>query len=134
MPSSRVAATLAAPAITAPDDSPAKMPRSARRRFHSIERRLGPLAHPVTFILVWFFLLYLWHVPAMYEAAIRNPFVHAIEHASFFVAGCAVWWPLIQPVPMRYKLKGVAIFGYILAAKLGLGMLGLYLTWSDTVE
>jgi cytochrome c oxidase assembly factor CtaG len=107
--------------------------RPATRRFHSFERRLGPLAHPVAFILIWFALVYFWHIPALYEAAIENPFVHAIEHASFFVAGCAVWWPLIQPVPMRYRLRGIAVFGYILAAKLGLGLLGLYLTWSKTV-
>jgi cytochrome c oxidase assembly factor CtaG len=107
--------------------------RPATRRFHAFERRLGPLAHPVAFILIWFALVYFWHIPAMYEAAIENPFVHAIEHASFFIAGCAVWWPLIQPVPMRYRLRGVAVFGYVLAAKLGLGVLGLYLTWSKTV-
>jgi putative membrane protein len=107
--------------------------RPATRRFHSFERKLGPFANPLTFILIWFGLLYLWHLPVMYEAAIRNPFVHAIEHTCFFAAGVAVWWPLIQPVPMRYKLSGLATFGYILAAKLGLGMLGLYLTWSKSV-
>ena len=107
--------------------------RPATRRFHSIERRLGPLAHPLTFIVIWFALLYFWHIPVMYEAAIESPVVHAIEHIAFFTAGCAVWWPLIQPVPMRYKLTGLATFGYILAAKLGLGLLGLYLTWSKSV-
>jgi putative membrane protein len=107
--------------------------RPATRRFHQIERRLGRLASPITFILIWFGLLYLWHIPALYEAAIRSDALHALEHASFFAAGCAVWWPLIQPVPMRYKLTGLATFGYILAAKLGLGLLGLYLTWSKTV-
>ena len=107
--------------------------RPATRRFNALERRLGRLAHPLTFIVLWFALLYLWHVPALYEAAIESPVVHAVEHLSFFVAGCAVWWPLIQPVPMRYRLTGLAPFGYILAAKLGLGMLGLYLTWSNSL-
>ena len=107
--------------------------RPATRRLTAVERRLGRLAHPVTFILVWFALLYAWHVPAMYDAAISHPALHALEHLSFFAAGCAVWWPLIQPVPMRYRLSGLATFGYILAAKLGLGILGLYLTWSSTL-
>jgi putative membrane protein len=44
-----------------------------------------------------------------------------------------VWWPLIQPVPMRRRLSGLATFGYIGAAKIGLGLLGLFLTWSTTV-
>jgi len=107
--------------------------RPATRRFHALERRLGRLAHPLTFIVLWFALLYFWHLPPLYEAAIRHPLVHALEHISFFTAGCLVWWPLIQPVPMRYRLAGIATFGYILAAKLGLGMLGLYLTWSKSV-
>jgi putative membrane protein len=107
--------------------------RPATRRFHSLERRLGRLAHPLSFIVLWFALLYFWHLPPMYEAAIRHPGIHALEHLSFFVAGCLVWWPLIQPVPMRYRLTGIATFMYILGAKLGLGMLGLYLTWSKTV-
>jgi cytochrome c oxidase assembly factor CtaG len=107
--------------------------RPATRRLHSVERRLGRLAHPLTFIAIWFALVYVWHIPGLYVAAIESPVVHALEHASFFVAGCALWWPLIQPVPMRFKLTGLATLGYLLAAKLGLGLLGLYLTWSKSV-
>jgi putative membrane protein len=107
--------------------------RPATRRFHSFERKLGRAANPYTFIAIWFVLLYFWHIPVMYVAAIHNPLIHALEHTCFFIAGCAVWWPLIQPVPMRYKLTGIATLGYVLAAKLGLGILGLYLTWSHTV-
>jgi putative membrane protein len=107
--------------------------RPATRRFHAIERKLGRLASPYTFIAIWFALLYFWHIPALYVAAIEHPAVHALEHLSFFTAGVAVWWPLIQPVPMRYKLSGLGTLAYVLAAKLGLGMLGLYLTWSNSV-
>src|SRR3954449_10449151 len=57
--------------------------RPATRRFHVIERKLGPLANPLTFIAVWFALLYFWHIPALYDAALTHPFVHALEHISF---------------------------------------------------
>ena len=77
--------------------------------------------------------MYLWHVPAMYEAALAHPLVHLVEHASFFLAGVAVWWPLIGPVPMRARLTGMWPITYIGAAKFGLAALGLYLTWSSTV-
>jgi cytochrome c oxidase assembly factor CtaG len=52
---------------------------------------------------------------------------------TFFTAGVMVWWPLIQPVPMRNGLSGMWTFGYIGAAKAGLAALGLYLTWSASV-
>ncbi len=45
----------------------------------------------------------------------------------------AVWWPLIQPVPMRRGLPGMWPVAYIGCAKFGLAALGLYLTWSGTV-
>jgi cytochrome c oxidase assembly factor CtaG len=107
--------------------------RPATRRLMNVERRLGVLASPIAFILVWFALLYLWHIPALYDAALRHPAVHALEHICFLIAGTAVWWPLIQPVPMRHRMTGLATFGYIGAAKLGLAALGLYLTWSQTL-
>jgi putative membrane protein len=107
--------------------------RPATRRLMAIERRLGALASPITFIGIWFALLYLWHIPALYVAAIEHPLVHAAEHLCFFAAGVAVWWPLIQPVPMRHRLTGLGTFAYIGAAKLGLAALGLYLTWSGTL-
>jgi cytochrome c oxidase assembly factor CtaG len=107
--------------------------RPATRRLQAIEKRLGAFASPVTFIVLWLALLYFWHIPALYDAALQHPFVHALEHASFFAAGVLVWWPLIQPVPMRHRLTGLATFGYIGGAKVGLGILGLFLTWSSTV-
>jgi putative membrane protein len=107
--------------------------RPATRRLHGIERALGPLASPWTGIALWLVLMYVWHIPALYDAALESPIVHLLEHASFFTAGVCVWWPLIQPVPMRRPLKGFQAVGYIGGAKFGLAALGLYLTWSSTV-
>jgi len=105
--------------------------RPATRRLMRIERRLGPLAHPATGIVIWLALMYLWHVPALYDAAAEHAGVHLLEHASFFTAGVALWWPLIQPVPMRRRLTGLQPLAYIASAKAGLAALGLYLAWSS---
>jgi cytochrome c oxidase assembly factor CtaG len=107
--------------------------RPATRRLTGLERRLGALASPPALIALWLGLVYLWHVPALYDAALAHPAAHALEHASFFAAGCAVWWPLIQPVPMRRRLTGVQPLMYIFAAKAGLAALGIYLAWNSGV-
>jgi putative membrane protein len=106
--------------------------RPATRRLVALERRLGPFASPLTALFLWLFLMYLWHVPALYDAALEHGVVHLVEHASFFAAGVAIWWPLVQPVPMRRRMPGLWPLAYIGTAKFGLAALGLYLTWSGT--
>jgi putative membrane protein len=107
--------------------------RPLTRRLQGVERALGPLAHPACALVLWLALIYFWHIPALYDAALNHSGIHAIQHVSFFTAGLLVWWPLIQPVPMRNRLTGMWTFGYIGAAKLGLASLGMYLTWTSTV-
>jgi putative membrane protein len=107
--------------------------RPVTRRLTALERALGPFAHPATGLVLWLLLMYLWHVPALYDAALEHPLVHVLEHVAFFTAGVAVWWPLVQPIPMRRRLTGLWTVAYIGAAKFGLAALGLYLTWSSTV-
>jgi cytochrome c oxidase assembly factor CtaG len=107
--------------------------RPATRRLHGLERRLGALASPPAFIVLWLAFVYVWHIPALYVGAIHHAPVHALEHVTFFTAGTLVWWPLIQPVPMRRRLTGIAPFAYIFSAKIGLAALGIYLTWSSNL-
>ncbi|MEJ7817618.1 MAG: cytochrome c oxidase assembly protein [Thermoleophilaceae bacterium] len=107
--------------------------RPVTKRLMGVERALGPLASPWTGIAVWLGLMYLWHVPAVYDAALEHPVIHLVEHGAFFTAGVMVWWPLIQPVPMRRRLTGLRTVTYIATAKFGLATLGLYLTWSSHV-
>jgi putative membrane protein len=108
--------------------------RPVTRRLMRFERALGPLASPVTGIAVWLGTIYLWHIPALYDAAVAHPLLHAVEHLSFFAAGIALWWPLVQPIPMRRALTGLQPLGYIAAAKGGLAALGLFLAWSSTAH
>ena len=63
---------------------------------------------------------------ALYAAAAENPPVHLLEHVTFFAAGLALWWPLIQPVPMRRRMTGMQPVAYVAPAKGGLAAAGLY--------
>jgi cytochrome c oxidase assembly factor CtaG len=104
--------------------------RPAVRRLRPVEERLGPLAHPVTALVLYVGLMGLWHVPAMYELALDHAWAHALEHASFFTAGVAFWWYLIEPVPPRHRLTGPWALAYLSTAKLLMGVLGVILAFS----
>ncbi|MBA2764525.1 MAG: cytochrome c oxidase assembly protein [Thermoleophilaceae bacterium] len=107
--------------------------RPATRRLMRFERALGPFAHPFTALVLWIALLYGWHIPVLYDAALRYPLVHGLEHASFLIGGFLLWWPLIQPVPMRRALGNGAQFAYVGITKLALAALGIFFVWSSTV-
>ena len=47
--------------------------RPATRRLARVERALGPLASPWTAIVIWLGIMYLWHIPALYDAAAEYP-------------------------------------------------------------
>jgi putative membrane protein len=108
--------------------------RPVTRRLMRVERALGPLASPATAIVIWLGTMYLWHIPALYDAAIEHPLLHVLEHFSFFAAGLALWWPLVQPIPMRRQLTGLQPLAYIATAKGGLAALGLFLAWSSSAH
>ena len=55
--------------------------------------RLRVLAHPLVALPLWALSLYVWHVPALYEAALDNSAVHALEHVCFFTFGALMWAP-----------------------------------------
>ena len=108
------------------------MLRPVTRRLTGIERSLGVLASPATAIVVWVGTVYAWHIPALYDVALEQPLVHVLEHFCFVAAGIALWWPLIQPIPMRRPLTGLQPLAYIAVAKGSLAALGLVLAWSST--
>src|SRR5262249_21613492 len=40
-----------------------------------------------------------WHIPAAFTVALRSPTWHAVEQASFLLAGLLFWWPVVRPWP-----------------------------------
>jgi cytochrome c oxidase assembly factor CtaG len=110
------------------------MLRPAVRRLRPIEERLGPLAHPAVALAAYVGLMWLWHVPTMYDLALEQTWAHVLEHASFFTAGIAFWWYLIEPVPPRHRLRGPWSLAYLSAAKLLMGALGVVLAFSPEVS
>src|SRR5688572_6897365 len=46
---------------------------------------------------LWILTLYLWHLAPAYEAALRSPVVHALQHQTFIVASLLVWIAVLEP-------------------------------------
>ena len=72
-------------------------------------------------LVVWLGTYFAWHVPAAYDFALRHPHsVLHIEHATYLVAGTALWWPVIHG-RQNSGAKAAYLFGaFVLASPLGL--------------
>jgi putative membrane protein len=61
--------------------------------------RLRWLAFPLVALPLWAIDLGVWHLPPLYDAALRHPAVHDLEHALFFACGLLLWMALLEPLP-----------------------------------
>ena len=84
------------------------------------------LTRPYVALPLWVGTYALWHVPALYDAALRHPSsLLAFEHATYVVSGALFWWCVWQDVP--HRLSSMARAGYVFAAFVLSAPLGLVL-------
>jgi putative membrane protein len=81
--------------------------------------------------------LWIWHLPAPYEAALASNALHTLQHASFLGTALLFWWALVHGRAMRMG-HGTAVV-YVFTTALHTGGLGALLTfapaaWSGTYE
>jgi cytochrome c oxidase assembly factor CtaG len=106
--------------------------RPATRRLTAIERKAGFLAHPAVAVAAYAGFMWLWHIPAMYDLALRHTNIHALEHICFGVAGFLYWWHLISPIRSRLRLGGMGPVLYMTSTKLLVGALGILLAFAPS--
>ena len=82
------------------------------------------LTHPAVALPLWLANYAIWHIPAVYDAALRHEhsLLH-VEHLAYLATGVLAWWPVLQDVPRRLSAgaRVLYVFGaFVLAAPIGL--------------
>ena len=95
--------------------------------------RLRFLANPVVALPIWAVNLYVWHLPFLYEAAVRHDSVHALEHLCFFTGGTIMWLPVLETLPAPEWFGTGAKIGYIAVVRGVETVLGNVFFWSGSV-
>lgn len=95
--------------------------------------RLRFLAHPLVALPLWTLNLFLWHLPAAYEAALSSAGVHALQHICFFTFGALMWAPVVEVLPGPMWFGTGWKLGYIVVVRLLETLLGNVFLWSGTV-
>ena len=75
--------------------------------------------------------LWIWHVPALYGAALESEAIHGLQHFSFFATAALFWWGMIHGRYGRLGF-GAAVF-YVFLTALHSSILGALLTVAPSV-
>src|SRR3954454_3175844 len=101
-------------------------------RIRAIDR-LRVLAHPAVAFPLWAIDLYLWHAPALHEAAVRHSGVHAVQHLSFILFGANMWMALLGPLPKPPWFGNLARLVYLIAVRVTSAALGTVVVFGGHV-
>ena len=112
------------------------MPAAARPVLRTV--RQGPLravwtriTAPVAVLLLHGVLIWIWHVPVLFEAALAHEGIHATQHLTFFWTAALFWWALIHG---RYGRLGYGISVlFVFVTAMHTSLLGALLTFAPRV-
>jgi putative membrane protein len=87
------------------------------------------LTTPIVAVVLHGAAIWIWHLPVLYEMAVRNEGIHAFQHATFVGTSIFFWWGLV------YGRYGRAAYGasafYVFITSLHTGVLGAMFTLSS---
>jgi putative membrane protein len=96
------------------------------------------------FVVVWRFIsgsfvaflihaaaLWIWHIPALFDATLESDWIHALQHASFFGTALLFWWAIVNS-RIDWKSSFVGVL-FLFLTSLHSGILGAFLTFTHQI-
>ncbi len=97
-------------------------------------RVLARVTSPWLAVPLWALATWVWAIPSVFDYAAQHQVVHALEHATLFYTGLAMWWLIIDPLPrarLRPNGQRLALLGF---TRLASACVCLPLTWLSATE
>jgi putative membrane protein len=109
-------------------------------RWRPLRRAVRFVGDPVPSWLIFNVTFIAWHLPPLYDAAVRSQPVHALEHVMFFATALVLWTRVIYSPPWRSPLSELGrivyltstlVVGWVLAIVLALATSPIYSAYAD---
>jgi len=76
-------------------------------------RVIAAVTNPWIAIPLWAAATWIWAIPSVFDYSAGHPVVHALEHATLFYTGLAMWWLIIDPLPSARRDPGARRLVYL---------------------
>lgn len=119
---------LAQPALLMVAALPAPM-RKLNSRLGGLYRVLQLLARPRIAFMLHGAIIWIWHIPLLFEAALQRPWLHTLEHFAFFGSALLFWTGIRNSGRSHGEGYGAAAM-WVLATLMHTGLLGALITFA----
>ncbi|HYX32469.1 MAG TPA: cytochrome c oxidase assembly protein [Oligoflexus sp.] len=111
--------------------------RSSRRLLwqttrHLVGSGINRVTRPLLIAGLYALILWIWHLPYLYESALGNRLIHNVQHLAFFISSYFFWKVLLRRVG-RPALNPAAGVLYLFATSLHATALGVLMAMSPRI-
>jgi cytochrome c oxidase assembly factor CtaG len=97
-------------------------------------RFVRTLAHPAVGLALFALVQLATHLTGIFELALEDPWMHALEHGAYFWSGVLLLAPLIAADPLPHAPAPLARFGWTMGAMTAMAIPGALLAFEPTVR
>ena len=98
-----------------------------------VMRMARALTRPVMAFVIFNVVFAFWHVPGLYDLALRERGIHILEHLMFLSAGVIMWLPILSRVPELPRASHLVQMLYLFAQPTVPAIIGALITFADSV-
>ena len=98
-----------------------------------VQKTLRLLTNPVLCAITYSLVIGVWHVPALYDLALRDKLVHVAEHIMFFLVALLNWWPLLSPSRLLPRRSHAVQMLYLVGVVIAMTPAFAFITFSQDI-
>ena len=91
------------------------------------------LTHPMRCYAIFSVVVSAWHLPPLYNLAMRYHPVHIVQHLTMLVASVLMWWPVLSPLPELPRLSYPMQMLYLFLLSLPMSIVSVYIAYADSI-
>ncbi|WP_241236404.1 cytochrome c oxidase assembly protein [Brevibacillus marinus] len=84
-------------------------------RHNGLQKLLAVLTHPLCSLLLFNFLLTMYHLPAIFDTIFLDHTLHRLYQLLLALCALLLWWPVAPSLPQRKRLTPLQKIAYLFA-------------------